>query len=350
MKKALAVPFIIAGMMVIGSHGGIQAQEAKQRDSFFLSGLHSSARGMAYWYDKANGGLETLTDVPYSKLGCQNCHVPSCDACHKTEVEGKTVYSAQAARNQEVCLKCHAREASIMKIDKSGNQEDIHFAKGMQCMDCHSAREMHGDGTEYSSMKQPGAMDTRCEKCHDPVKPSVSHTVHAVKLDCKACHERHVVSCTSCHFETLFKEGKRVAVPVFGWVFLMNYGGQVTSANMQTFVVPGNKTFLMFAPQHSHSIMKEGRKCDDCHGTETVRQIQKGRLSLTWLEKGEVKQVKGVIPVVDGVTYDAVYQNYREGKWIPIDNPPKPGLHYAGFGKPLTQEQLNRLAERRTEK
>jgi len=62
------------------------SEDIKSGDSFFLNSLHYTTRGMAYWYDKANGGLETLTGIPYSspKLDCLNCHVKSCDVCHKT--------------------------------------------------------------------------------------------------------------------------------------------------------------------------------------------------------------------------------------------------------------------------
>jgi len=41
-----------------------------------------------------------------------------------------------------------------------------------------------------------------------------------------------------------------------------------------------------------------------------VKQVQKGKLNLTWLENNELKNLKGVIPVVDGVTYDCVYQDF----------------------------------------
>jgi hypothetical protein len=51
-------------------------------------------------------------------------------------------------------LKCHAREAAIMNIDKRQGTADVHFASGMECMDCHTPREMHGDGIQYLSMKQ----------------------------------------------------------------------------------------------------------------------------------------------------------------------------------------------------
>ncbi|HYA11773.1 MAG TPA: hypothetical protein VEF37_02170 [Thermodesulfovibrionales bacterium] len=344
MKKIVVIQLFVFILFAVGLLGTINGEEPKKEEPFFNSSLHYTSRGMAYWYDKANGGIETLTGIPYSQLPCQHCHVSSCDTCHKTKTDERFAYSTGVARNQEICLGCHSREASILKIDKAAHQEDVHVAKGMQCMQCHTTREIHGDGMEYKSLKQSGAMDANCEKCHTSIAPSISHKVHREKLDCKACHVRHVVSCSNCHFDTLVKEGKKVAIPLSGWVFLMNHNGKVTSANMQTFVVAGDKTFLVFAPQNSHSIIKEGKKCDECHATETVRKVQEGKLSLIWLENGNVKNVKGVIPVVNGVIYDAVYQNYKDGKWIPIENPPSPVVHYAGFGEPLSKEQLKKLS------
>lgn len=320
------------------------AQQGESEKTIFETSLHRTSRGMGYWYDKENGGLERITGIPYSQLTCKNCHVASCDVCHGTEKEEVRSYATAAARNQDICLGCHKREASIMQIDAKANQQDVHVESGMECMSCHSAREVHGDGTEYVSMKQPGAMDAQCAICHGSVIQTLSHRVHGQKLDCKACHERHVVSCTNCHFETILKEDKRVAIPKSGWVFLMNYQGKVTSANMQSFVASGPGTFLMFAPQHSHSIMREGRTCDQCHATDSVKQVQNGNMRLTWLEQGEVKNTQGVIPVAGGVQWDLVYQDYRNGKWIEIKDAPDPKIQYAGFGSPLTTEQINSLA------
>jgi len=345
MKKVWIVQLALLSLIVVGLGEQSSSQEIKKENCFFLSSLHYTAKGMEYWYDKANGGLELLSGVPYSKLTCQNCHVPGCDRCHKVEKDKKAAYSTQAAKNQAMCLECHAREQAVIGIDRAAKQEDVHFAKGMKCMDCHSSREMHGDGTAYISLKQRDAMDTKCEKCHPSVKSTESHTVHGDKVDCKACHVRHVVGCTNCHFDTFIKEGKRTAIPVSGWVFLMNYGGKVSSANMQTFVVKGDKTFFMFAPHMSHSIMKEGRKCDGCHGTNIMKDVQSGKVKLTWLEKGKVMNLKGVIPVVKGVDYQCVYQDRKEGKWIPIKNPAIPIYHYAAFGEPLSEEQLKKLVQ-----
>lgn len=320
------------------------SQEADKPECFFKSSsLHYTAYGMEHWYDKSQGGLETITGVPYSNLGCKNCHTASCDVCHKTEKDGTFIYSNKAAKNQDMCLKCHAREASIMKINQKTNTPDVHFAAGMECMDCHTQREMHGDGIKYISMKQEGAMDVNCEQCHDRITKTRSHIIHRNKLDCKACHVNKVVSCTNCHFETMVKEGKRVAIPVSGWEFLMNYNNKVTSANMQTFVVPGNKTFMIFAPQFSHSISKEGKKCEDCHNTANDKEIKKGAINLTWLDSNKVKQIYGVIPVVEGVQYNSVFQNFENGIWTPITDPQIPKVQYVGFGTPLTKEQLNKL-------
>lgn len=320
------------------------SQETEKPVCFFKSSsLHYTAGGMEYWYDKSHGGLETITGIPYKDLGCKNCHIESCDVCHKAEKDGKLIYSNKAAKNQDMCLKCHAREASIMKINQKANTPDVHAAAGMECMDCHTAHEMHGDGIKYISMKQQGAMEVNCEQCHDKITKIRSHIIHGNKLDCKACHVNKVVSCTNCHFETMVKEGKRVAIPVSGWEFLMNYNNKVTSANMQTFVVPGNKTFMIFAPQFSHSVSKEGKKCEDCHNTANDKEIKKGVINLTWLDSNIVKQIYGVIPVVEGVHYNSVFQNFENGTWIPITDPQTPKVQYVGFGTPLTKEQLNKL-------
>lgn len=278
--------FILALFLLIVflavQHKPALAQQATKANCTYFSSLHATANGMSYWYSKEQGGLELITGIPYEEAGCTKCHVNSCDECHKTILNGKPVYSTNLARSQETCLRCHAREsAMIMKIDKAANTPDVHFNLGMTCMDCHTAREVHGDGIEYQSMKQQGAMDVSCIECHETVSDSRSHTVHGDKLDCKACHVRHVISCMNCHVETMIKEKKRVSQPVSGWKFLMNYNGKVTSANMQTFVAQGNKTLMIFAPQFSHSVKKEGDQCEDCHATENVKNVGDKEINLT---------------------------------------------------------------------
>lgn len=67
-------------------------------------------------------------------------------------------------------------------------------------------------------------------------------------------------------------------------------------------------------------------------------------MDLIWIENDEMKHAEGVIPVVDGVEYDCVYYNYKDGKWIPIKDPPKPLLQYVAYGTPLSETQMKKLA------
>src|SRR5437899_3271153 len=41
---------------------------------------------------------------------------------------------------------------------------DVHFTKGMVCIDCHTEREVHGDGQIYA--KRHYEVEIRCETCH----------------------------------------------------------------------------------------------------------------------------------------------------------------------------------------
>ena len=41
---------------------------------------------------------------------------------------------------------------------------DVHFARGMACIDCHTEREMHGDGQIFA--KRTYEVEIRCETCH----------------------------------------------------------------------------------------------------------------------------------------------------------------------------------------
>jgi hypothetical protein len=333
---------VVPGILMVMGHF-IHAQQISGKDCFFLSSLHHTAEGMRYWYDKENGGFESVSGVPYDDLVCKHCHTASCDVCHKKETDGGLLYSMESARDQDMCLKCHSREKKMLGIDRERDELDVHFAKGMVCTDCHTAKEVHGGGVAYSSMKQAGAMEVECQSCHAGVSSSAAHTVHGEKLDCAACHTRRVVTCYNCHFDAQVKEGKNICLPTTDWVFLINYDGKVTSGNFQSLEYQG-KTFVTYAPQFSHSIMKEGRECNQCHGTKIAKRLAKKRQKLTWFDKGKLQSEKGVIPVADG-RLDLVFLDRKDGEWIPINNAPPPVVQYSGYGTPLSDEQLKKLAQ-----
>lgn len=334
----LITVFLLLGVAIVLNKGFPQEKEC-----FFKESFHYDAHGMAYWYSKENGGIEQLTGIPYNQLvSCKKCHAESCDRCHKTEVEGIPAYSVKKAKSMENCLSCHKREKTLLELIKRGEIQDVHFSKGMECMSCHTAREIHGDGKRYVSMREKGAMDVKCENCHQK-SSTISHTIHKDKLDCTACHVYQVITCANCHMDTDIKTGKRVSITLRNWVFLINYYGKVVSGNIQTFVVKKNQTFVVYAPYFSHHVVKSGRSCEECHGTDIVKEINKGEIEIIDIENGTLNNIKGVIPIVEGVKYKSAYMEYIDDKWIPLKNPEEPLQQFVAFGEPLTKDQLKKL-------
>src|SRR4030043_426333 len=125
MKKIVVIQLIVFILIAAGFYGKAISEEKKKEEPLYNSSLHYTGKGMAYWYDKTNCGLENLTGIPYSNLDCKNCHVTSCDACHRTVINERPAYSKMLARKQDTCLHCHKREASILQIDSAANQKTV---------------------------------------------------------------------------------------------------------------------------------------------------------------------------------------------------------------------------------
>ena len=318
-------------------------------DSFFDTSLHATGEGMRYWYEE-EGGFMKLTGIPYKDLGCKNCHATSCDKCHaEKEKDGGMKYSVEKSKAGETCLACHVRAQSAMGLDKKMGFTDVHVAKGLTCTDCHKGKDVHGDGTPHKSMRAADAVHTKCEDCHkkDQLSDADYHTVHEGKLHCNACHVTASMTCNNCHFDeflrTMVKKGK--AIPSKSWLLLVNYQDQVTAGNAQTLIGKG-KTFVAYAPYFTHSVMKEGRKCNACHGSEHVKTMLEAKaVQITDFVDGKLVPAKGVIPLVpDKIKW--TWLDMGENKpWTKMENPPEPVVQFAGYGKPLTQEQLEAMSE-----
>ena len=334
----LAVALVTSAMLLAA-----QERPAKPSLPNYRHSLHYTNQGLQHWYAKENGGLERLTGIPFAELAsCNGCHVRTCDACHGAA--GGAGY-AQSAQTEKACDKCHDMESRTFAAQNPRSPAaDVHFARGMKCMACHSSRELHGDGTQYASMQSPGAMDARCENCHKDLAKCRSNAVHHGRVDCAACHTREVSSCYNCHFDTKVKDHKSVSLPLKGALFLVNHEGKVTAANLHTFIYQ-NRTLIVFAPAFPHWIVRQGRQCGDCHGTPTVRALQAGSLKAVTWDKGKLSNVSGVIPVVDGYRWNFPFLNYAKGQWVPATEAAPPLLNYSGYAQPITKEQLQKMAQ-----
>ena len=67
----------------------------------------------------------------------------------------------------------HGHDAAFYLVDEDTTNDvdetppDIHFEKGLHCIDCHLEREMHGDGHLYSDTQ--AFVGVECEDCHGSI-------------------------------------------------------------------------------------------------------------------------------------------------------------------------------------
>jgi len=305
------IPGLFLALAMLVYPAGIFSQDPAN----FKRSLHYTRAGAEYWYRMENGGFENLTKMEISK-DCMNCHSrenargnaiihdkyePSCFDCH----DGGPKNSV----NNQACLNCHSHQTAEFSVTN-----DVHRAKGMICIDCHTKYDMHGNGSELRSLYE-GSIEKTCETCHENIKQSVSHTVHNGSLDCSACHVSSQVTCFNCHFES----GK-INSGLYGYVLLArnSYTKKVQAANYMGLTFK-DRTFLVIGPYKAHSVTKEGRKCSDCHNNAALQKYLKtGKINLTYWDEqsGKAAAVKGVIPVPGdwkkAITADFVY--YDESK------------------------------------
>ena len=302
-------------------------------DSFYSRSLHFTNRGLIYNYDR---GLRRLTGLPAERIGCAkaSCHVKSCDACHKVEASGKASYSAQQAKSQKACEPCHGAP--------DPNDTDVHVRRGMTCLDCHGAHDIHGDGTPYDSEWQAGAIEARCENCHKDLSKTPSHTLHRGTVDCSACHVSQIRACFNCHIDSRLAGVSDASIRHDGAVYLVNYGGRVRLANLLTFVYRSG-TAITVAPAFGHKISRLGRGCAECHGTANVKAVAAGTFVLSSFEGGELRTATGVIPVSDPASWRIAWLGREAGRWVPIARPLAPMVAFSGYSSPLTRDQIARL-------
>ncbi|MFP4629431.1 MAG: cytochrome c3 family protein [Desulfohalobiaceae bacterium] len=353
-KLALAL-FLLAGICLLV--WPVYSQE-KQEKVCFETSLHHTTRGMATWYE-AEDGFFAITDVPYEDLGCmESCHVASCNDCHLEQQDDKLAYTVSKAKKSETCLKCHSREKATIGMDKANDSLGVHMRAGMQCADCHSAREVHGDGTSYESMRAPGAMDTECENCHTedaqeyPAVPQTqSHFIHGDKLDCTACHVQNSMTCYNCHFGVL-KETDSKPESMVGkakdFLLLVKYEDRITSGTIQSLVGAKDEPFVAYVPYFTHSVSKQGLKCEECHNSEALQQITKGEnFSPVQYKDGELSFYKGVIPAVpDRLSW--IFLHKQDGDWVPFEPEKEPLQQMAVYAEPLSDSELEGMALEQT--
>jgi hypothetical protein len=136
LDRAEAIPDLEAGIARFGN-----VERAAFADSLRKACLHCHA-----WDRGREGGGSRVRAE-----GCSACHVAYDETGHR--MGHRITVDVRSVQ----CAHCHwsGRQAQF---------RDLHHARGMECIDCHTSVDVHGDGNLYPTMRM--AIEIACEDCH----------------------------------------------------------------------------------------------------------------------------------------------------------------------------------------
>ena len=156
-------------------------------------------------------GVESFDMVPedvqhgYEK-NCAKCH-GSCGDCHvnRPKAGGGGLYKGHNFNRtpdmRDNCVACHvSRGGHAFFGVGTGTKPDVHLtSQNFDCMSCHSADEIHGDGEIYER-RYTMALLPSCSDCHPDISTSNEyHSAHFEDMNCQTCHSQNYNNCGSCH-------------------------------------------------------------------------------------------------------------------------------------------------------
>jgi hypothetical protein len=154
-----------------------------------------------------------IFDKKVFEQSCRSCHA-SCGDCHvkSPPVSGISLGLVEGhkfiKKNEgKTCAFCHGGRVYPEYTGEYGGTTDVHYQKGMMCLDCHKKTELHGDGNMYMT-KQNVKNRPKCIDCHETIESKklrvrVAHNDHRGKVSCYGCHtDGQYRNCYSCHMGT----------------------------------------------------------------------------------------------------------------------------------------------------
>ena len=188
---------------------------------------------------------------------------------------------------QQVCTQCHRQfqnepaPLASAESETGGHEfqfagagrpiEDVHLARGMECIDCHTAFDVMGDGNIYSRQHQ--AVEVRCETCHgtethypetavikDESDPAVRWSRHYQGFDNKVGDEM-VLTAHGNKMSNVKKIGKQYVM--FGKRTGKRFEIPQTAWKRKTHTLSGHKYKLECTSCHSQWVPQ----CQGCHIT-----------------------------------------------------------------------------------
>lgn len=177
----------------------------------YSKSLHYTTAGLRNGVMPRFSAAELKTfDEKVFQQSCRSCH-SSCGDCHVKAPAVGGISIGLISKHKFVkkdegktCAFCHGGRVYPEYTGDYGGSPDVHYQKGMLCMDCHKKAEFHGDGTAYTS-KQHVKDRPSCRTCHKlggeaKMTARISHEVHQDKVTCYGCHTgASYRQCQQCH-------------------------------------------------------------------------------------------------------------------------------------------------------
>jgi nitrate/TMAO reductase-like tetraheme cytochrome c subunit len=267
-------------------HGNITRQH---KDS-----IHFKQTGYFTAYEQRAG---RKADAAFQKLfddHCLECHT-SCGQCHVSKphtVRSGLIWGHVFKKKPNPFLQCTACHGSRIgqefKGDHKGLSGDVHFTKNsMNCVDCHTAAEMHGS---KGSHRYEVDKRVKCEDCHKNVGSDddtvAMHKTHKGKLSCYVCHSQPYKNCYQCHVgkgiqkpsELDFRIGKnprKSAARPYDYVLLRHIpiAPNTYSVLDPSLILPNYDKYPTWMLTSPHNIIRKApqtESCNACHGNKDV--------------------------------------------------------------------------------
>ena len=261
-------------------------------------------------------GNEKIQAAPVSERsrggGCIACHLDYSQANHFIKKEEPKKF--HPAINLQVtnghCFGCHSRSGRIATnyegwhetkledenlAEKNGYRlladgrifrkikPDVHHELGLECIDCHSAKELMGDGNQY--LHKEDAVKIRCADCHFSEIPA---TADYKNLDVES---KKIMQLRGADYlDKKFVVGKISTEPIWNVLVGENGGAKMIGKN-------SGKQFPLTPPADicTHGNAHDALTCNACH-TDWAPQcvgchhtFKKNEMAFDHLEKQKVQ-------------------------------------------------------------
>jgi thiosulfate/3-mercaptopyruvate sulfurtransferase len=164
--------------------------------------------------------VSTFEECPSSTVEgfnheCASCHA-TCGDCHISVPNSAGQGFLDDHRFKKTpdetnnCMACHGSRVSFDYLPNAeeGTHGDVHKEKGMDCLSCHSKKEMHSAvGDKENTHRYNYSELPSCEDCHSGLSSANKyHEKHMDDMTCFVCHSsKKYNNCTDCHVNHQWK-------------------------------------------------------------------------------------------------------------------------------------------------